>query len=1597
MGEANHRIILRMKERLFAGLLNGPNLNCRPHASRQRVDWLQFAKLQDVDPVEGLLALLDQRKVQFTARVEFPEHLRKLSGRRFGRSTKATPDPVPPAPATAAVPAEPVATESSETASAASAGNGVGGKTTPPASETPGENGEVSVEKSEKVPDDPWTQQQTLVKKLRVVADDARTYEQDTGVHVLQVGFPLLSLPAAASGKSGTGAKRVLAPIAFIPVNVTLRATATSVIDIACQSDGIDTIMPNMALLAWLEQQTNSTPEDLYADEEGGQPWREIAEIVSRVAALAKVEVPELFRKLLATEKKTRPKAEEIGLRAAPRAEDDDATRPAILMTAILGLFPMNNQGLLRDTLAMAQGEALDGPVQSFLDVRVTFDKVDETPDKDTDDAEATPNFNEPRKLARGDRRLVSASDPCQMRAVRLAREARGLVVHGPPGTGKSQTITNIIGDHLARGERVLMVCDKRTALDVVANRLEHLGLGSLCAVVHDPQVDQRDLYRAVREQIESLAEVTTTDTSKQLGRADRELKKIHQELTQVRKLVMEPDQHGTTFHALAGRWLNLQTRCEAAGIPDFVPLEDPEDHVEADFTQDADTLGEWDQHTHAVNHLLERMEQVDYPRRAWRDVAAVTLTDFLAQPLEKWRAKLKPVVAAAKALDGTFDSNIPPFLPEVKFTLAAQAAARKKLLEVWDRVLTGMSSEDRARWGREFTVISTPAMQSRIRHLADIKLMWERASASRLDPELLRCLGDRLPSLREMTPQIATLELYLQTAGKWYGFLMFQRKRQAAEVLKPFGLVPSVETATRCRAFLVGVALRDTLQNLLESFEPSSSTPASRTSPGRKRAAAATPKTPTTAADPARTLVPDELLRQSVQALSDLFEVLNVAVKEPMLHFLAQPAIFALENDALAEVLADGLRKSEARATAIEALATLLPTTGLFGGMWIAGQRMTWCVSDTRAEPLFSALLDDLPKLEGVLRIHQQMEGLPQCLQSSIDLAVEIADDEDDDPDSVAPIFPAEKVALQLERDLCATALTRRIDAEPALRGLDPDRLQSWFERHYTLSLEHQQLVRDNILHRWVTRQKERLLVSTGSRLNSAGADLKRRLTTRGERAMRLRQVIAVGQEHRQNSEPTDVAAVAVETPATLPGQASDPLFDLRPLWMASPETVAQIFPRLPLFDIVIFDEASQCRLEEALPVLTRARRVMIAGDPQQLPPSRFFESAVAASGDDGSTLTEQSLFESHQGETEDLLTAALGLDIQQCYLDVHYRSRNSALIEFSNTQFYNRRLQALPGHPDLGERETPITLHQVNGLYQDRTNAKEAEKICEIVAELLATDDPPSIGIACFNLTQRDMIVDKLDERAAGDESFAAKLAEARVRWGNGSFEGLFVKNLENVQGDERDQILISTTYGPDAKGKFYRRFGPLGQSGGGRRLNVLVTRARERIHLVTSIPPDIYRALPPIPLGQAPGGGWLLFAYLSYARELQQEAETLAKEQAESKVADNSGDVDVWPTRYPSSFAEALGRKLAREHQADCAVHWGNDGFCVDVAVERDGETTGILCDGTRFAQSDDPVEWDIFRAAILTQLGWKLTRLWSPQFFRNPEGTLERLPQ
>ncbi|MBL8793002.1 MAG: DNA helicase, partial [Planctomycetia bacterium] len=1111
---------------------------------------------------------------------------------------------------------------------------------------------------------------------------------------------------------------------------------------------------------------------------------------------------------------------------------------------------------------------------------------------------------------------LVAAADPCQTRTIRLARQADILVVHGPPGTGKSQTIANMIGDYLARGERVLLVCDKRVALDVVYYRLDRLGLGQLCAVVHDAQSDQRELYRSVRDQLDGLVEAKVSASAPgRLGTATRELATVHGELANSFRAVQQrPAPEVPSFHELMGDWLGLEPSEELV-IPE-TPL------AEVSLP---DALGpEKD-----IREVLQRGLQANFRKNLWTPAAGIALNDYLGQSVSHWKNVLSGLQKSAGELDATADAAIPAFPAEGD--VVAIAAARSAFGELLGKLWQTVEPSALQHWAQQ----EARTVDAVLTEFESQAVFLETFRQGPLDAELAAVQRESPVKAAQLTAWLGALDSYLEIASLWYGFLYFTRKKAAAEPLRHFGLPLSAANAHRVRTFLTGLRAR----NVLADWHDAALSPT-----------------------PLETRHHDLRLQK---ALDDARAVLNVLRRlrtEPALQPLTAAVLDTLQQPTNRQALLHGLQRGPARAQAIAQCEAKLAETRLFHKDWLAATRQRIRAGQPLT-PAVRSLAEHQPTLEGIVRIRETLRQLPAGVSSAVEALLAVGPDVEDGWNAY------HRATLHAE-------LTRRLQQNPALQTMDGEKLQSLLERYRELDEKKKALTRASILTHWVGKQKERLLAGTGSRLNGLGADLRRRLFLRGERAMRLRQVIKIGAEI----------------------EGGDPLFDMRPVWMAGPGTVAELFARQPLFDVVIFDEASQCRLEEALPVLTRGKRVVVAGDPQQLPPTRFFESALVQSEDEAEPDSDQALFESQQAEADDLLSAALNLSVEQSYLDVHYRSRHADLIEFSNRNFYESRLQAIPGHPANRPPHAPLKLHRVNGVYEQRTNPTEAARVVEIVRELLGREEPPSIGIACFNIAQRDLILDALDEAAANDEKFAESLATARERAGSGSFEGLFVRNLENVQGDERDCMIVSTTYGPDPQGRFYRRFGPLGRAGGGRRLNVLVTRARQEVHLVTSFPPESYRSLPPVPPGSVPTGGWLLFAYLNYAEQLQglYQASGGRKPAVDSETAGSRpllASVEERPVPSPSHFARALANELAKKQKLSSTVHWGNEGFCVDVALHDPDDpgdvALGILCDGPRYGKADDPVEWDVFRTAILEAQGWKLHRLWTPQFARDAE--------
>ena len=232
---------------------------------------------------------------------------------------------------------------------------------------------------------------------------------------------------------------------------------------------------------------------------------------------------------------------------------------------------------------------------------------------------------------------------------------------------------------------------------------------------------------------------------------------------------------------------------------------------------------------------------------------------------------------------------------------------------------------------------------------------------------------------------------------------------------------------------------------------------------------------------------------------------------------------------------------------------------------------------------------------------------------------------------------------------------------------------------------------------------------------------------------------------------------------------------------------------------------------------MLLRSKRVVIAGDPKQLPPRRFFESAISTSDDGEEIETDQQLFEIAAGR--DRGPAGGGFE----YRDSGELPRRAlSLAERGLDRVQQPQFLQLAASADSGASVEPGTVFAVGNVSRRRGLQRAAERgggdenQRDRARSAQARRAPPSIGIACFNITQRDLIIDKLEELAESDPAFGKSLAEARTRRVGGSFQGLFVKNLENIQGDERDHIIISTTYGPDEKGKFYKRFGPLGRAG-------------------------------------------------------------------------------------------------------------------------------------------------------------------------------------
>ncbi len=1057
-------------------------------------------------------------------------------------------------------------------------------------------------------------------------------------------------------------------------------------------------------------------------------------------------------------------------------------------------------------------------------------------------------------------------ADASQMAAIASADRGKDFVLIGPPGTGKSQTISNLIAHLLGKGKTVLFVSEKTAALEVVYRRLEAVGLGRFCLPLHSNKARKADVLEQLRRSWESAGE-RDYDAAEWQAQADR-LRHLRDHLNKLVDHLHTPGRNGLIPHYAMG------VKIRDADLAERVRFHWPRA----------------DQHD---SERLQRMrEAAERLRIQVQAVGEVTDTPFRLVEKSDWSPHWETQMA------------------ESAERLAAATAAVEKATETLLQTL-GIDLPDR-----------TLARLEGLAELAATLLeAHRRPVAFVLGPEgteRLEALDRGLKHLRAHAQARSNLGCPYEP-GAWRtldGEQIARRWREATESWWPKRYFARRKIIREMRAGgALGTPDPDRDAPLLARLRAEEAAMERLDALLAPVALWAGPDTDPEALEAIRGLATH--LREASGRLADEPEAL--ASIRQRLHTLLSEADELLAPSATvgraAQAFLQGLEDFRAACAAFEEQAGGSPREAF--------------AESHRALAAIREAAGEIARRHAELRAwcgwrRRRMEALALDLRPLVE-AIE------------AGRVPADEIERTFEAAYCAWWSAALIDEDEVLRTFSSPEHEALIHTFRELDDHYQRLTADTIAATLCARLPHPDDVTRSSDWGVLRHELQKK------------------KRHKP------VRRLLEEIP--------EALTQLTPCLMMSPLSVAQYLPvDQDVFDVVIFDEASQITTWDAIGSLARGRQVIVAGDPKQMPPTNFF--ARADDDPDGDIDVE--------GDLESILDEMLGAGIPQKTLNLHYRSRRESLIAFSNARYYDNRLVTFPApvFPDQGVRLIPVKGHYERG--KARHNLAEARAI---VAEILARLTHPeeghrrrSIGVVTFNAEQQTLIENLLDE---------ARAAHPEIEWAFSPetvTEPVFVKNLETVQGDERDVILFSVTYGPDRSGRVTMNFGPLNREGGERRLNVALTRARYEMCVFSTLRAD------QIDLNRTRARAVIdLKHFLEYA-----ERGPAALGEA---VHGPQGD-------FESPFEAAVARAL-RERGWDVHPQIGVSAYRIDLGVvhpDRPGAyLAGIECDGASYHGSAYARERDKIRQQVLEGLGWTLLRVWSLDWWSDPVATVKKLDE
>ena len=404
--------------------------------------------------------------------------------------------------------------------------------------------------------------------------------------------------------------------------------------------------------------------------------------------------------------------------------------------------------------------------------------------------------------------------------------------------------------------------------------------------------------------------------------------------------------------------------------------------------------------------------------------------------------------------------------------------------------------------------------------------------------------------------------------------------------------------------------------------------------------------------------------------------------------------------------------------------------------------------------------------------------------------------------------------------------------------------------------------------------------------------------------------------------------------------------------------------------FDFVVFDESSQLRLEDTLPALLRGKINVVSGDTQQLPPSNYFRETDYSDDISGGEESMTSLLEFCKSSS-----------FQDHYLDIHYRSNHPDLIQFSNHAFYLKRLIPLPPK----KKYTPIEFQAVNGLFVNRTNIKEASAILNYLSDTVSSEE--SLGIATFSQFQQNLLLDMIYKKTLSQPKFKKKMEALKE-------QGFFVKNIENIQGEERNIMLISTTYGPNKAGKFNQLFGSLNTKNKGHKLlNVVITRAISKMVVFSSVPPQYYEGYKRHLEEKGLFGKGVFYAFISYAKAVSEKNEK--QQQKILNTLYQSSNPPLKHTQFRKEDLKLFSRHLTKVlieisgSKIECINEYALGGITYEILlVFQDGEKLLIDLNGKEVNRDYEDYLYDIYRCKIAQKSSFQYYRLWLSNYYNQP---------